>query len=89
MLQGLGSRTPQRRDFDLGLSRGRIVVLTATSLDVYDAASGAATASWPLPAADGRTRGLVDVEGDWISYLVRNRIHVRRIFGWRGWNRAT
>ena len=79
VLQGLASKLQQRRDFDLGLSAGRLVVLASRSLEVFDASSGASVRSWSLPAGEPRERGLVDVHGDWISFLVRNRIHLHRI----------
>ena len=80
VLAGLRSKLQSRRDFDLGLSANRLVVLTSSSLEVFDASSGASIRSWPLPAiARAGMRGLVDVQGDWVTFLVQNRIHLRRI----------
>lgn len=80
VLEGLKPKLQSRRDHDLGLSAGRLVVLATRSLDVFDASSGAVIRSWPLLAiARPGSRGLVDVQGDWITSLVRNRIQLRRI----------
>ena len=66
VLDGLGSRMLRRRDYDLRLTGGHVVVLTQRSVDVYDGSSGTALASWPVALVDRRT-GLLDAEGDWAS----------------------
>ena len=79
LLPGLATRMLDRRDFDLRLSDGRLVVLTESSVDVYDASSGEQLASWPIGVAEPSTRGVLDVEGDYASFLVFNGIHVLRL----------
>ena len=78
-LSGLATPLQARRDFDLGLSAGRLVVLATRSLDVFDSADGRLIRSWPLPALTLSQRGLLDVQGDWVSYLVRTSIRLHRI----------
>jgi hypothetical protein len=80
-VQLTGATTPMldRRDYDLGLTQGRLVLLTTTTIETYDAATGALLSAWDVPSRDASVRGLIDARGDYASYLVRNRIHVRRL----------
>jgi hypothetical protein len=78
-LPGLATRMLGRRGWDLRLNDGRLVVLTSSTVDVYDADSGTPVASWSIGPARGQTRGILDVEGDYASFLTSNRIHLLRL----------
>jgi hypothetical protein len=75
----LAGRMIDRRGWDLRLSDGRLVVLTRSTVEVYDAANGASVASWPIGFAEGEARGILDVAGGYASFLTGNRIHVVRL----------
>jgi hypothetical protein len=78
VLEAVAGQLVDRKDFDLGLAPEKIVVLTKTSLAVFDDGTGSKLAAWAVPGAEAE-RGLLDVTGDLTSFLVKADIHVLRL----------